>query len=119
MAFCKHCGGKLDEDAAFCAGCGKSLKSKPKQGTAIFCSTKDFIGLIGRYIITDKNGNVLAMLKPGESYETNINSETVFYIRRKGGFGSSKEAFARANEINKFLVGPDGTGMSFSVSKID
>lgn len=38
MAFCKKCGMKLEEGAAFCPGCGEKTDEKGNAGTADFAS---------------------------------------------------------------------------------
>ena len=36
--FCFYCGNKIDEDSAFCTGCGKNLKDAPYKSEIKFCS---------------------------------------------------------------------------------
>ena len=36
--FCIYCGNKIDEDSAFCTGCGKNLKEEPSKSEIKFCS---------------------------------------------------------------------------------
>ena len=66
MAFCKHCGAKLDEGANFCAGCGKKIDgltngeenpyAPPKQSAAGFAEDKKnpwqyFTGVFRKYAV--------------------------------------------------------------------
>lgn len=115
---CPECGKEISDKAEKCIHCGCPIKTHIAQGKVVFQTSNDFIGLLGKYTIKDKDGNVVAKLKANDYFETNINSDTTFYIRYSGAFTSFKEAFAPANSVSKFSIGLSGGGASFYVTKI-
>jgi Zn ribbon nucleic-acid-binding protein len=120
MITCPECSAQVSDQAVSCIKCGYPIKkAAPKQGKAIFKASKEFIGLACSYAIMDSRGNILAKLKPGESYEVKINADTKFSVKYKGGLGSTKEVTANANEVNRFAVGLSQSGMGLTISRVD
>lgn len=118
MIKCPECLKEIPAQSLTCSYCGYPLKTEIRQGKAIFQTSNDFIGLLGKYTIKDKEGNVVAKLKANDYFETNINTDTTFYIRYSGAFTTFKEAFAPAGSISRFSIGLSGGGTSFYVTKI-
>lgn len=115
---CPECLKEISAQSLTCSYCGYPLKTQIRQGKAIFQTSNDFIGLLGKYTIKDKEGNVIAKLKANDYFETNINADTTFYIRYSGAFTTFKEAFAPAGSVSRFSIGLSGGGTSFYVTKI-
>ena len=118
MIKCPECLNEIPAQALTCSYCGYPLKTQIRQGKAAFQTSNDFIGLLGKYTIKDKEGNVIAKLKANDYFETNINTDTTFYIRYSGAFTTFKEAFAPAGSVSRFSIGLSGGGTSFYVTKI-
>lgn len=121
---CPECEREISDKAEKCIHCGYPLKPqqqipKPQitEGKAIFSTSNDFIGLLGKYTIKDKDGNVVAKLKANDYFEIKINVDTTFYVRYSGAFTSFKEAFAPAGTTTRFSIGLTGSGASFYVNK--
>jgi len=121
MIICPECGAQVSDRAGACIKCGcpiKNVASKqdiaPKQsvamqqGKATFQATGDFIGLAGKYVVMDENGNKLAKLKARGFFETKIDRDTVFCLKYSGGFGKPTQVMARANKVNNFTLGLNG-----------
>lgn len=87
------------------------------EGKVAFSTSNDFIGLMGKYTIKDKDGNVVAKLKANDYFEVNIKTDTTFYVRYGGAFTSFKEAFAPAGTTSRFSIGLTNGGASFYVKK--
>lgn len=115
---CTECGKEISDKAEKCIHCGYPIKAHIAQGKVVFQTSNDFIGLLGKYTIKDKDGNVVAKLKANDYFETNIDSDTTFYIRYSGAFSTFKEAFAPVNSVSKFSIGLSGGGTNFYVTKI-
>ena len=118
MIKCPECLKEIPAQSLTWSYCGYPLKTEIRQGKAIFQTSIDFIGLLGKYTIKDKEGNVVAKLKANDYFETNINADTTFYIRYSGAFTTFKEAFAPAGSVSRFSIGLSGGGTSFYVTKI-
>lgn len=118
MIKCPECLNEIPAQSLTCSYCGYPLKTQIRQGKAVFQTSNDFIGLLGKYTIKDKEGNVVAKLKANDYFETNINTDTTFYIRYSGAFTTFKEAFAPAGSVSRFSIGLSGGGTSFYVTKI-
>lgn len=118
MIKCPECLNEIPAQSLTCSYCGYPLKTQIRQGKAVFQTSNDFIGLLGKYTIKDKEGNVIAKLKANDYFETNINTDTTFYIRYSGAFTTFKEAFAPAGSVSRFSIGLSGGGTSFYVTKI-
>lgn len=114
---CPECLREISDKAETCIHCGYPIKTQKMQGKVIFQTSGDFIGLLGKYTIKDKDGNMVAKLKANDYFETTINSDTTFYIRYSGAFTSFKEAFAPANSVSRFSIGLSGGGTGFYVTK--
>lgn len=84
----------------------------------VFQTSNDFIGLLGKYTIKDKDGNIVAKLKADDYFEISVDTDTTFYIRYSGAFTTFKEAFAPANSVSRFSIGLSDGGASFYVTKI-
>lgn len=111
---CRECGKKFSDTAEACIHCGCPL------GKVIFNTTNDWIGVVGKYIITDEDNNVLATLKSNEQFEMNISEDTVFYVKCNTALSRKPiEVEALANTTNKFLVGLGALGSKTIVSKLD
>jgi len=120
MITCPECGAQVSDQATACIKCGYPIKKAvPRQGKAVFKASKEFIGLASSYAIMDARQNVLAKVKPGESFETKINGETVFYVKLKGYPSAVKEVTAHANEVNRFAMSPSQSGMGLAISRVD
>ena len=115
---CPECNKTISDKATNCIHCGYPLQSQIQQGRAVFITSDDYIGLLGKYTIKDSDGNIVAKLKSNDRFELNIDSDTTFYIRYSGAFTTFKEVFAPANSVSKFSIGLSGGGMSFYVTKI-
>ena len=118
MIKCPECLNEIPAQSLTCSYCGYPLKTQIRQGKAVFQTSNDFIGLLGKYTIKDKEGNVIAKLKANDYFEANINTDTTFYIRYSGAFTTFKEAFAPAGSVSRFSIGLSGGGTSFYVTKI-
>lgn len=114
---CPECGREISDKAEKCIHCGYPIKPQQKQGKVIFQSSNDFMGLLGKYTIKDKDGNIIAKLRANDYFETNIDCDTTFYVRPTGSFSSFKEAFAPANTVSRFSIGLSDSGISFYVRK--
>lgn len=116
---CTECGQEVSSKAETCPYCGGPITKKTTfAGSVIIQTSEAFIGLLGRYIIKDEKGNSLANLKAGETYQTQIFSDTVYYVRLKGAFGSFQKIVACADKENKFYVTSNGVG-GFSVTQLN
>jgi hypothetical protein len=117
---CPYCGEKILVVAKKCKHCGEFLDgSRQKQGKAIFKASGDFIGMICSYHVMDARKNVLAKLKPNQSFEVAVPKDTVMYVWYSCGFGGSVEVQCRANEINRFSVCMSQMGVGCVVSRVD
>lgn len=102
---CPECGAEIPSQAETCPYCGCPLtKTSISTGSVVIQASGTFIGVLGRYIINDENGNTLASLKAGETYQAQIVFDTTYYIRLKGGFGGFQKVIAYAEKENKFYV---------------
>ena len=121
---CPECGKEISDKAEKCIHCGYPIKNesivkkKAVQGKVVFQTSNDFIGLLGKYTIKDKDGNIVAKLKADDYFETSVDTDTTFYIRYSGAFTTFKEAFAPANCVSRFSIGLSDGGASFYVTKI-
>lgn len=116
---CSECGAEISDKSTACVKCGCPLQSSTSNcGKVIFETSNEFIGLVGKYIIKDQDGNIIARLKSSETYEIDINNDTSYYIRLKGAFGSFKQVKAQKNKINHYYLSLDSFGAGFSVTQI-
>jgi hypothetical protein len=117
---CPYCGEEILVVAKKCKHCGEFLDgSRQKQGKAIFKASGDFIGLMCSYHVMDARKNVLAKLKPNQSFEVAVLKDTTMYVWYSCGFGGSVEVRCRANEVNRFSVCLSQMGIGCVVSRID
>lgn len=109
---CPECGQEVSSKEKTCPYCGCPFAGKTKEGSVTIQTDPNVTGMLCRYILNDKAGNVLAKLKPGEIYRAKILSDVSFYIRLSGYIGSFLEIVAYAGQENKFYVAPNGLGFS-------
>lgn len=111
---CSDCGREISDTTDYCIHCGCPL------GKAIFNTTDTFIGLAGRYVISDASGAVIAKLKSGSSCELKVYADTRFYVYCNTAFSRKKvEMIAYANKINKFEIGVTSFSMKTYVDKLN
>ncbi len=111
---CSECGKEISDTVESCVHCGCPL------GKVIFNTGNSWIGVFGKYIITDESGNVLAKLKENQQFEMNIVEDTTFYVQCNTSIRRNKvKVCVPAGEINKFLVKLGFLGIVTVVSKID
>jgi|GEM_PF-1374151 len=115
---CPECGNAISDKSEKCIHCGYPIGNQSLQGKVVFQTTGDFIGLAGKYIIKDHNGNTLAKLKASDRFAISINADTMFYIRYSGGFATFKEVFAPDGRNSVFEIGLSKGGAGFYVDKI-
>lgn len=115
---CKECGAEVSDKAISCIMCGCPIKMP--ETTITVKASSAFVGLACSYAIYNENGEQVAKLKPGESYSAKLaDVRTVYSVKLKGAFGSTKEMVCESYTANKFSVGPSQSGLSFVVSKVD
>lgn len=112
---CVECGREISDKSDVCIYCGCPVKIKNLQGKVCFQTSSDFIGLLGKYVIKDKDGKTVAKLKSNDHFEMNLNSDTTFYIRYSGSFNSYKKVFVPANTTSIYTIGLIGSGTDFYV----
>ena len=125
---CSECNTLVSDNLEACAECGCPIKKatltqgvapKPRaiipQGKATFQATGDFIGLVGKYVIMDGDGNTLAKIKAMGCFEIKIDIDTVFYLKYSGGFGKPTQVMARANKVNRYTLGLNRVGTGLNV----
>lgn len=112
---CKECGKEISDKIEICVHCGCPLSK------VIFNTSDTFIGIAGRYFITDEDGNLVAKMKAGEKFEMNIDKDTTFYVGRKAAvWQKGIEVKTFVDRTNKFLIDMGGSlGMKVVVSKIN
>jgi hypothetical protein len=117
---CPYCGETILAVARKCKHCGEFLDdSKKKPGRVFFKASGDFIGLMCSYHVMDENRKVLAKLKPNQSFEVPISSNTTMYVLYSCGFAGAVEVKCRAHEVNRFSICLSQMGMGCVVSRVD
>jgi len=119
IIMCPECGEKVSNKAATCVHCGYPLQKV--QGKVIIKASNAFIGLAGKYNIYDNQMRKIVSIRAGESWEMNINEDTVLFVKYNGAFSGPQEIKCYANQINKFFISIQnlGFGKGFFVSKMD
>ena len=85
-----------------------NVQSK-RRGKVAFKTTSQEIGWIGRYIIKNKNGDVLAKLKANQSFETGFDGDTFFSVECTTTIKREpKKVDVLAGEVYAFTVGLKG-----------
>ena len=117
---CPFCAETILRDARKCKHCGEFLDdSLKKQGKAFFKTSGDFIGLMCSYHILDSRKNVLAKLKPNQSFEVPILADVVMYVWYSCGFAGAVGVNCRAHEVNRFSISMSQMGLGCVVSRVD
>lgn len=113
---CKECGKEVSSTVKNCIHCGCPLS----YGRVIFKASDTGIGLLGKYTIEDEDGNVIAKLRPEETFEKDLEKDEIFYVGRKAAvWQKSIEVKTYVNETNLFLIDMSSSGMKVVVSKIE
>lgn len=115
---CTECGKDISNKAKQCVYCGCPVKQSSQQGKAVFQTSNDFIGLLGKYIIKDSNGKIVAKLKANDYFEINLTNDEHFAIKYSGAFSSPQKVTASANRLNRYMIGLSNGGVGFYVRQI-
>ncbi|MEI8229456.1 MAG: DUF4339 domain-containing protein [Planctomycetota bacterium] len=117
---CRFCGEVILAVAKKCKHCGEFLdNSLKKQGKAVFKASGDFIGVLCSYHIMDSSKQVLAKLKPNQSFDVPVPRDATMYVWYSCGFAGSVEVQCRAFEVNRFSISMTQMGMGCVVSRVD
>ena len=119
---CPECGQEVSSKAATCPNCGCPIKSSRfMQGKIIVQTENVFLGIGGRFLLYDKGKNLITKIKPGETYEMEIDVDTTLYIKTPSILSTFKPLESYAGQINRFSVSiPAGMVSDFcTVQRID
>ena len=98
---CKECGKEVSSTIDNCIHCGCPLSF----GRVIFKASNTGIGILGKYTIEDEDGNVIAKLRPEETFVKDLKKDESFYISRKAAlWQKSIEVKTHVDESNLYLI---------------
>lgn len=102
---CPECGNEVSDKAETCIHCGCPIKvNRSTRGKIIVQAENVFLGIGGCFLLYDKEKNLIAKIKRGETYEMEINVDTTLYIKTRSFLSTFKPLESYAGQINRFSV---------------
>jgi hypothetical protein len=122
--FCSNCGGKIEDDAKFCSGCGKAVSGESTVENKQPDNKANKVMVVfpiypGQLLLNDchvyRNGQVIASGKQGATVELQCDEPYEIEVKAGGFFGIAK---ATISPGEKYRVDTRGLGKIF-LSKVD